>query len=451
MRSALGGGATARVEAAVPIRTSLAPTALVTSAVLLVGLAVLFSQGFAEGRLAEIGAAAIVVSATAAVAAFFGGLPRPRLTRAAAAFIALLAAFVYWNGLSVTWSIQPERSWSYLNRGLVYLAFALVGVFVACALARPLRTVCYILASVFGVLLAWSLAEKAFPPAESGLLIGFTDEVRLEGPIGFATALGLGAAMALPLALWIAATGSHRHAVRAGGVTLFYLAAVATVLTYSRGSILAALLVVGLWFAIGGPRLESLAALALALPGVAIALATAFALPGVTEEGETRATRTRDGALFVGALVAVAAAVWLAAFVVSRAQVRRPLSAASRRRAHLAVALTLGAVALTAAVSLATRADDPAAWARAQVQAFTNASAVTSGPERIGEASSNFRWGWWQQAWESFRAKPLHGTGAGSFELAQRTIAAREDLPRVTEPHNVPLQFLGETGLVGFG
>ena len=33
--------------------------------------------------------------------------------------------------VSVAWSIEPDRSWAYANRGLVYLAFALVGAFAA--------------------------------------------------------------------------------------------------------------------------------------------------------------------------------------------------------------------------------------------------------------------------------------------------------------------------------
>jgi hypothetical protein len=42
----------------------------------------------------------------------------------------------------------------------------------------------------------------------------------------------------------------------------------------------------------------------------------------------------------------------------------------------------------------------------------------------------------------------LKGTGAGTFELTHRLLRSNSIV--VTEPHNVPLQFLSETGVVGF-
>ncbi len=85
----------------------------------------LFSAGSSNGRLLWIGLAALVVVAALGAGAFLG-LPRPAFGREAVTALALLAAFVSWNGISVLWSIEPDRSWDYFNRGLVYLAFALV-------------------------------------------------------------------------------------------------------------------------------------------------------------------------------------------------------------------------------------------------------------------------------------------------------------------------------------
>ncbi len=42
----------------------------------------------------------------------------------------------------------------------------------------------------------------------------------------------------------------------------------------------------------------------------------------------------------------------------------------------------------------------------------------------------------------------MAGTGAGTFSLARRPL--RTNTTVATEPHNLPLQFLAETGLVGF-
>ncbi len=75
---------------------------------------------------------------------------------------------------------------------------------------------------------------------------------------------------------------------------------------------------------------------------------------------------------------------------------------------------------------------------------------LTNGGSRLAEAGSNHRWVWWKEAWRGFEQHKLAGTGAGSFEftnLRYRTTSV--DI--TTEPHNLPVQFLSETGAVGLG
>ena len=88
--------------------------------------------------------------------------------------------------------------------------------------------------------------------------------------------------------------------------------------------------------------------------------------------------------------------------------------------------------------------------ARSWWDSFTSpvAAEVSNSKGRFVEAGSNHRWVWWQEAWRGFRAHPVAGTGAGSFtftNLRYRT----SSLDTATEPHDLPLQFLSETGLVG--
>jgi tetratricopeptide (TPR) repeat protein len=59
----------------------------------------------------------------------------------------------------------------------------------------------------------------------------------------------------------------------------------------------------------------------------------------------------------------------------------------------------------------------------------------------------NNRWGWWKEAGHGWVDEPLGGTGAGSFELVHRKF--RDSNVDVREPHDLPLQFASETGLVG--
>ena len=68
---------------------------------------------------------------------------------------------------------------------------------------------------------------------------------------------------------------------------------------------------------------------------------------------------------------------------------------------------------------------------------------------RLGSLSSSNRWTWWQEAWHAFTLHPGGGTGAGTFQLTDLHLRT-SSLVTTTEPHNVPLQFLSETGIVGF-
>jgi hypothetical protein len=79
---------------------------------------------------------------------------------------------------------------------------------------------------------------------------------------------------------------------------------------------------------------------------------------------------------------------------------------------------------------------------------FTNPSQITSGKTRFASASSSNRWTWWQEAWDAFTRHPGGGTGAGTFVLTDRML--RRSSVTTVEPHNTPLQFLSETGIVGF-
>ena len=79
---------------------------------------------------------------------------------------------------------------------------------------------------------------------------------------------------------------------------------------------------------------------------------------------------------------------------------------------------------------------------------FTSSSPVGNGAGRFASAGSNFRWVWWQQAWHGWAGHRLAGTGAGSFHVTNLRYRGSY-LDETTEPHNLPLQFLSETGVVG--
>jgi hypothetical protein len=421
----------------------LAPLPILAAATgALLAAAVLFGDGSSDGPLFWIGVVAIVVAAAAAVSAATGALALAELTPLGFAAVGCFTVFVVWQGFSVLWSIEPDRTWNYVNRGLVYLAFLVLGL-VAGTLRRAPVYAAACLAVVTAAAVCVALATKIFP----GLSAETERVARLSSPVGYWNVLALLTVFALPLALWIAAPRTRPDWLRAAGVLYLYAALVALLLTFSRGGVAVGIVAVALWLGIARPRLESAAALGVALvPTLAVA-GWAFSRPGLTKDGEPHPLQVHDGRWFGLALVLGGIAAFAGAFWSSRYERTRPLSETWRVRvgrigvAATAAAVVVGIVGLVAAGITPSRVwhkfNEPAA----------SPTAVT-GPGHLSSLASTSRWNWWQEAWKSWRAHPVLGTGAGTFDLTHRKL--RVDGTVATEPHNLPLQFLSETGIFGF-
>jgi hypothetical protein len=398
---------------------SLAPLVVAGCLGALVAAAVFAGGGSTDDRLLWIGGAALVVALGCLAAALAALIPLPRPSGLGLASLALMAALVLWTGVSVWWSLAPDRSWVFFNRGLAYLAFAVLGVFAGTIVTR--RHAAGALALIVATALVIALAGKVVPD----LYPDGARMARLRAPIGFWNALALLLAMGVPLALWLAGELRRRWARALAAVFVFGLV-VGILLTYSRAGILAAVLAGGLWLAFAPGRLDAAALLLAAVPVGAVVSLWAFAQPGIADDGVAHSARVSDGWQLGVALVLGAAAAWAAAYGL--------LGVAPRLERRQLVAIgVIVALFLTVGGALVARATDDALPAQ--------------DPSRLTSVSTNNRWDWWQEAWTGFREAPVRGTGAGSFETTHRLL--RENPLTVTTPHSLPLQFLSETGFVG--
>jgi tetratricopeptide (TPR) repeat protein len=417
MTGALEGPAASEHAAASRVRAagSFGPPALVGAAALVVGGALLRGGGSRPGPLFWIGSAAVLAAAVAATAVLAGALPRPALGRAGAALVGSMAAVAAWAGITVVWSIQPDRSWDSFNRAAAYVAVLVLGVLVGAAVRRAPRIAASLLAVLFALTIAAALLTVVVPSLGPDV----ERSARLRDPVEYWNALALVAAMALPVWLWLR---------RPLGAVACFATVVALVLTTSRGGFLVAVVAVAVWLAAVRPRREAAWLLLVSVPpGLAVggwALTTAVAEAG--SEGDTRA-----GALLGAVLAVVGAGVFALA--------RRPAPSWALRGAGV-----LAAAGLVAAIAFAApRLND--AW-----NEFRNPPAVqlTNDPSRLGDLSSNHRWTWWTQAWTIFREHPVGGTGAGTYALARQPI--RKDTLGPIDPHDLGLKALSDTGIVGF-
>jgi O-Antigen ligase len=386
----------------------------------LAALALFFGHGPSDARLFWLGAGALLVTAV-------GWIVRPvGFARAGAAFFVLFACLVVWQAISIHWSIQPAVSWDYANRGLVYLAFAFAGALLA-GVAR--ESIAFAFAALLGALFVTALIGKVVP-----FYGGYARVARLTWPLQYWNELALFAAGAVPIALWLCVRR------RVPGALLLYLAFVTVVLTFSRFGIVLAALAAIAWLWLERERLESVPVLAAAAPLSGIVAGIGLALPGIGNAGQSHSVRLRDGLVFGALLIAGGLAVAFASRWTPAYRLRRLI--AVRGAAALVI------VGVAAVIALVVRAGGPVGFVHARWHEFTHAAGVQS-VGHLGSASSGNRWLWWQQAWRAFVHHPGGGTGAGTFGLVS-TVDAHNSLQTTIEPHNTPLQFLSETGIVGF-
>ena len=208
--------------------------------------------------------------------------------------LGLFAALATLTGLSITWAISPDAAWVETNRTLTWLLLFAAGG----ALARlgPGRW----RALLAGVLLAsvaisfYALLTKVFP----GTLAEDETYARLREPFGYWNAVGLMAAMGIPIALWMGA----RHEGHAAFAALAYPAIgllVTTILVaYSRGAIVACAVGLAFWFAAVPMRLRAAAVL---VPSAAVGVLTAiwaFGQSGLSDDNVELALRSDAGSEF---------------------------------------------------------------------------------------------------------------------------------------------------------
>jgi hypothetical protein len=249
-----------------------------------VAAAVMLAALFA-GDAVWTGVAALLVAGTWGALALAGLAPLPRGGRLV---LGLLLATAAWSGLSVAWSVAPDRSWAELDRTLVHASFLALGLLFGGGARRALR----VLVLVLGAAVLWALAGKAIP----ALFPDGGRAARLRDPIGYWNALALAADVLLVLALSLAAS-ARSLALEPEPEAVAYAAVVAVLLAASRAGVAAALLGVGLWLWLERDRVRAaLLAVLAAVPGLAVA-AWAFTRPALVDDGASEADRVADGAV----------------------------------------------------------------------------------------------------------------------------------------------------------
>jgi hypothetical protein len=391
----------------------------------------------------EIALVALGVLAVGALVVWDGGGRRWGATS-----VGLFAAFTALAGLSIAWSVIPDRSWFGADQLLAYLAIYLAAG-VAARLA-PARWPAVLggLAVASAALCLWSLIAKVFPAS----LDPFNVYGRLTAPFGYWNALGAVAALGIVPGLW---WGSHRavdrpaRLLRGLAAPALMLMIAVTVLSLSRTALLVAVVGAAIWLALVPLRLRSLPLLAVGGLGALGLVLVVLGNPAVSGDNIAIAAQDRAGHGLGLDLLLIALAVTAAGVGVSLVMERLAPGPVLRRRIGGGLLALLACVPVLAIAALA-------ASSRGLFGEISHAwTTLTSTRSTVGDTSQRLtqlgssRPLYWHQGLVVGSHALLKGVGElgyGIARLRDTTVPAKSD-----NAHSYVIQTFADLGLIGVG
>src|SRR4051794_1556224 len=362
------------------------------------------------------------------------------LSRFGQVALGALALFVAWSFLSITWADAPGPAWDAANRALLYLIlFALLSRAVAGRLTRRLILGAWTLAIiVLGVVVLLKLP---------GVLNADTTLFHpgLEQPLGYSNA---NAALFL-MAMWPAVTLASSFGVTpwlrgvfAAGVVIL---AETSLLSESRGSVVAAGIVLVVLFVVVPRRVRTF--LTLVPPAIAIAATAPHTLHVANLVGDDPSATSQLGGVAAPVLIAALLAGVVVAFA-GELEDRRPPSEAFSQVGTRVVGIAMALIVVIGLAAGLAVAGNPVHRVNNAWDEFRQVGAPD--PNAPGHLSAGFggaRYDYYRVALDVWKEHPVEGIGAGNFseDYIQRGRVGE----RPTSPHSIEFGTLVETGLVG--
>jgi O-antigen ligase len=265
---------------------------------------------------------------------------------------------------------------------------------------------------------------------------------RLSFPIAYANSQ----AALFMLGFWPAVVLAGRNAGGFAGRTLSFGAAsllfAAALLGQSKGAAIGFVVSLLAVTAVSPARLRILLVTLLAVAPTAVAIVP-LTRPYEFEDPARLAPAVDDAAL---AVVACGLAGLVLGSLFAFVDGRVDLAPRTRR---LAGRLVLGATvagALAGAVAFVAIAGSPTAWASEKWKTFKQSPAHETASTHLLSLGSN-RYDFWRVAVDEWKDHPLVGEGARGFQVAYLRSGRSRETP--ARAHSLPLELLGEEGLVG--
>jgi hypothetical protein len=412
------------------------------------GLAVLFSVylGLSGGGYdivvrSEIG---LLIWWFVLLGVLIGALPHSRIPRAGWIATALLAGFLLWTWIGLSWSSSHELTLDDVCRLSTYLGVFLLAL---CALtpetARPLLNGlgCGIAAVSLAAVMS-KLTPGLFPAGAQGN--SFYETARLSYPFNYADGVGEYAALGLPLVLYMATT-SRTALGRALSTAALQPVLLCLAMTVSRGGILAAIVGTVAFVALVPDRIPRLPTFAITAAGIAALMLALLHRSALRDSVSIAPAAERHSMLLILWAVLAGTAVAQAAVVFAMRRRARPRWLQVSR--HAAQQLTAGIVLAIVAVVIVGFASGTVShlWHDFKLwQPQTNSNQYF----RLLSLAGSHRYQYWQVAWKAFTGSPLHGIGSGTFQFYWNEHS--KYVEKIVNAHSLWFETLAETGIIGW-
>ena len=361
------------------------------------------------------------------------------------AVAALLAAFGVWILASSKWSHTPARSLLEFNRLLAYL----LGVLAFGSLARAperLAQAVRFLALAMVILAGAGLITRTLPAVWSITPTLSTD--RLSYPLTYWNALGLLCGLGMVLAVHLTTSGGEPRVVRLSAAAATPILAATAYLTFSRGGMSAGVLAVAVFLLVGRPRYVLSGLLAVVVPCAATLLVALH-----TDALGTAHPRSPAGVAAGHKLVEVVAVAMLAAAVLRLFglwfdALAGPADQGPQTVARVAHGRGLrGRHRCRRRRAGRRRARPPSRSVSTTASSTVRPHFVANRRTRLLDPSNDGRIDLWRVSWRAFKAHPLDGVGAGTFQTTW--FRKRPNPTNAVDGHSLYLETLGELGIPG--
>ena len=432
------------------LRTPRSGTALVYALVASCAYAVFAHGAIGLPEEPRLQIALALIAIVASVGWLLSGTLTLRAPTTAWVGVGLLALFAVWCGVTLLWSVTPDRTWAHVNRAFAYTLVVVLAIAAGSSAPRAIHRVAIAWLVVAVTCALYAIGGKVIPGVHLlGIDFNHTRVLsRLRAPLEYWNALGLVCVLATGIALRLTTDVTLTTRQRLAALAAIFVLLLCLGMTYSRGGMIALAAVLVVMTSLGGARSRSLAVLGVAVLATVPVLTLAFTRPALTGGLVALGDRISDGRLLglvlAGCLLALLAVGW----VMLRMERRMTWSPGRTRLVTRGLWSIAGVLALVLALTVMAAPGGPRGVAERAWSSFTATKQdKVSDPTRLVSSNSGNRWVWWEEAAGAWTERPLQGWGAGSFTVTHK-LYRQAEIP-VAQPHSMPLQFLAETGLVG--